>query len=62
MHGKYMHMVIVNKSLSVFKHIHPYFDPVTGRFAIAVNMPYSDPVEKTIDFPLTNLRHPAPEV
>ena len=43
MHGKYMHMVIANKDLSVFKHIHPYFDPITGRFAITVNMPYSDP-------------------
>ena len=43
MHGKYMHMVIANKDLSVFKHIHPYFDPTTGRFAITVNMPYADP-------------------
>lgn len=43
MHGKYMHMVIANKDLSVFKHIHPYFDPITGRFAITVNMPYADP-------------------
>lgn len=46
MHGKYMHMVIANKDLSVFKHIHPYFDPITGRFAITVNMPYSDPDNK----------------
>ena len=43
MHGKYMHMVIANKDLSVFKHVHPYFDPITGRFAITVNMPYADP-------------------
>ena len=43
MHGKYMHMVVSNKDLSVFKHFHPYFDPITGRFAITVNMPYSDP-------------------
>ena len=43
MHGKYMHMVIANKDLSVFKHIHPYFDPISGRFAITVNMPYADP-------------------
>ena len=43
MHGKYMHMVITNRDLSVFKHVHPYFDPITGRFAITVNMPYSDP-------------------
>ena len=43
MHGKYMHMVVSNKDLSVFKHVHPYFDPITGRFAITVNMPYSDP-------------------
>lgn len=43
MHGKYMHMVVSNKDLSVFKHIHPYFDPTTGRFAITVNMPYTDP-------------------
>lgn len=43
MHGKYMHMVIANKDLSVFKHVHPYFDPTTGRFAITVNMPYADP-------------------
>lgn len=43
MHGKYMHMVIANKDLSVFKHVHPYFDPITGRFAITLNMPYADP-------------------
>lgn len=43
MHGKYMHMVIANKDLSVFKHVHPYFDPITGRFALTVNMPYADP-------------------
>lgn len=43
MHGKYMHMVIANADLSVFKHIHPYYDPITGRFAITVNMPYADP-------------------
>ena len=43
MHGKYMHMVIANKDLSVFKHIHPYFDPITGRFSITLNMPYADP-------------------
>lgn len=43
MHGKYMHMVIAHKNLSVFKHIHPYFDPMTGRFSISINLPYSDP-------------------
>ena len=43
MHGKYMHMIIANKDLSVFKHVHPYFDPTTGRFALTVNMPFADP-------------------
>ena len=43
MHGKYMHMVIANKDLSVFKHVHPYYDPMTGRFVITLNMPYADP-------------------
>lgn len=43
MHGKYMHMVVANKDLSVFKHVHPYFDPITGRFALTLNMPYADP-------------------
>ena len=43
MHGKFMHMVVLNRDLSIFKHIHPYLDPVTGRFAITLNMPYSDP-------------------
>lgn len=43
MHGKYMHMVIANKDLSVLKHIHPYFDPITGRFSMTLNMPYQDP-------------------
>ena len=38
-----MHMVVASKDLSVFKHFHPYFDPITGRFAITVNMPYADP-------------------
>ncbi len=43
MHGKYMHMVIVKKDLSSFKHIHPYFDPVPGRFQITLNMKHHDP-------------------
>lgn len=43
MHGKYMHMVIANQDLSVFKHVHPYFDPITGRYAITLNMPFADP-------------------
>jgi len=43
MHGKYMHMVVASKDLGVFKHVHPYFDPITGRFAITLNMPYADP-------------------
>jgi hypothetical protein len=43
MHGKIMHMVIMKKDLSVFKHIHPFLDPVTGRFLITVNMPLADP-------------------
>ncbi len=43
MHGKIMHMVLVNKDLSIFKHIHPYLDPVTGRFFISVNVPVADP-------------------
>lgn len=43
MHGKIMHMVIMKDDLSVFKHVHPYFDPVTGRFQLTVNMPLSDP-------------------
>ncbi len=43
MHGKYMHMIVSNKDLSVFKHIHPYFDPITGRFSITLNLPYADP-------------------
>lgn len=43
MHGKYMHMVITSSDLSVFKHVHPYFDPTTGRFALTLNMPYADP-------------------
>ncbi len=43
MHGKIMHMVVIKDDLSVFKHVHPYFDPVTGRFNLTINMPYSDP-------------------
>jgi hypothetical protein len=43
MHGKLMHMVIANKDLSVFKHVHPYFEPMTGMFSITLNMPYADP-------------------
>lgn len=43
MHGKLMHMVLVKKDLSVFKHIHPYYDPATGRFHIALNLPVADP-------------------
>ena len=43
MHGKIMHMVIMKHDLSVFKHIHPYFDPITGRFQITLNLPLSDP-------------------
>ncbi len=43
MHGKLMHMVIVKQDLSHFKHIHPYFDPVTGRFQITINIDHADP-------------------
>lgn len=43
MHGKIMHMVIYKHDLSVFKHVHPYFDPITGRFQVTINMPHSDP-------------------
>jgi hypothetical protein len=43
MHGKFMHMVILRSDMHVFKHIHPYFDPVTGRFLITINMPLHDP-------------------
>jgi hypothetical protein len=43
MHGKIMHMVIMKKDLSVFKHIHPFLDPITGRFLITINMPLADP-------------------
>lgn len=50
MHGKIMHMVIYKKDLSVFKHVHPYFDPITGRFQVTINMPHSDPD----NFDLTN--------
>ncbi|MCT4640689.1 MAG: hypothetical protein N4A33_00225 [Bacteriovoracaceae bacterium] len=50
MHGKIMHMVIFKNDLSEFKHIHPYLDPVTGRFQVSINMPHSDPD----NFHLTN--------
>lgn len=43
LHGKIMHMVLVKKDLSVFKHVHPYFDPVTGRFQIVLNLKLNDP-------------------
>ncbi len=43
MHGKYMHMVVAKDDLSEFKHVHPYFDPTTGRFALTLNLPYQDP-------------------
>lgn len=43
MHGKIMHMVILKNDLSIFKHIHPYLDSVTGRFMITLNMPLDDP-------------------
>lgn len=43
MHGKLMHMVLIKEDLSVFQHIHPYFEPVTGRFQLVLNVPYADP-------------------
>ncbi|MBD65988.1 MAG: hypothetical protein CME62_12325 [Halobacteriovoraceae bacterium] len=43
MHGKIMHMVLIKDDMSVFKHIHPYHDPVTGIFQITLNLPLSDP-------------------
>ncbi len=43
MHGKIMHMLLIKKDLSEFKHIHPYLDPVTGIFQITINMPLADP-------------------
>ncbi|MDA8793090.1 hypothetical protein N9N67_07585 [Bacteriovoracaceae bacterium] len=48
MHGKYMHMVIYKKDLSVLQHVHPYFDPITGRFFITLNMPIQDPDNQDI--------------
>lgn len=55
MHGKYMHMVIANDDLSVFKHIHPYLDPTTGRFSITLNLPYADPDNQDV---ITSLNKP----
>ena len=43
MHGKLMHMVLIKSDLSVFKHFHPYFEPITGRFMVTINMPLNDP-------------------
>ncbi len=43
MHGKLAHFLIIKKNLSEFTHIHPYFDPTSGRFQITVNLPSSDP-------------------
>lgn len=43
MHGKIMHMIILKSDLSTFKHVHPYFDPVTGRFFIMLNTKFQDP-------------------
>lgn len=43
LHGKLMHMVLVKNDLSVFKHVHPYFDPITGRFQITLNINHADP-------------------
>ncbi|MAZ49718.1 MAG: hypothetical protein CME65_14245 [Halobacteriovoraceae bacterium] len=43
LHGKLMHMVLIKTDLSSFKHIHPYYEPVSGRFMITLNMPLNDP-------------------
>ena len=43
MHGKVMHMIVAKNDLSVFKHVHPYFDPITGRFQIVLNLKLADP-------------------
>lgn len=54
MHGKYMHMVIAKKDLSEFKHVHPYFDPTTGRFSLTLNLPYQDPDNQDVSTAITS--------
>lgn len=43
MHGKLAHVVLIKSDLSEFKHVHPYFDPLSGRFHLTLNVPFSDP-------------------
>lgn len=54
MHGKLMHMVLVRNDLTSFRHIHPYFDPATGRFNITLNMPLADPDNQHVIHALMN--------
>lgn len=48
MHGKLMHFVIIRKDLGVFKHVHPYLEPISGRFALPINIPLSDPDNQNV--------------
>jgi len=43
LHGKIMHMMLVKKDLSTFAHVHPYLEPESGRFLLAINLPHHDP-------------------
>lgn len=43
MHGKLTHMVLIKQDFSEFKHVHPYFEPISGRFSITLNLNHADP-------------------
>ncbi|UPT75729.1 MAG: hypothetical protein M0D55_08670 [Elusimicrobiota bacterium] len=36
-HDKLLHLILVSEDLSRFAHVHPVFDPETGRFTLTVN-------------------------
>jgi hypothetical protein len=57
MHGKIIHLMIIKKDLTKFVHAHPYYEPQTGHFALAMNLPHSDPDNFMVANALTEPGH-----
>ncbi len=54
-HTKQMHVIVVRKDLAYFQHVHPEFDPATGKFTLkGLTFPTNGPYRIFADFAPAN--------